>query len=581
MDDARARPGAEIGGRFVLREKLGSGTYGSVWSADDEARSDAAGVSEDADSPGLRRRRVALKLLNATRRGHAVSVERFRREAEILARLDHPSIVRAYAWAIDADLAWLAMDQVEGAPLAALVGARAAADQPLTGAEVIGLLAPIAAALAHAHAHGVVHRDLKPRNVVVGPPPRRHVTVLDFGIAKLVDTPAGEATTVGRMLGSLLFMSPEQLGAGAVDARTDVFALATVAFELLTLHRAWALDASGRGLRALDEAVGRDPVNNHTTVAARILRGPRPSACAHRPELPAAVDAVLEAAWAVDAAARPADPRVVVARLAAALGVEDGAGDVAAEAERAAEPQVTAADRRPPPGVSRRPHGAVLRGPRRAARTLLALGLGAALVTLWWTSDHRPPSTTDAAGDGRIEPSSAAPPVVVRRSPRPSPASTSTGAAPVAAGADALRPGLAASETARAAPAASEAAPAASEAARREGPRSALRPRPARSAGAASPGASVAPAASSLAHGPSPALRAELRRLAAIAHARGDGPAIADAAEAVLRAAATVADPVQRRRVQRLADGARLNGQLADLDAASSALDDAIDAAQP
>lgn len=297
-----------LAGRFRLESRLGSGTYGAVWRAYDQARG----------------RPVALKILHPERRGHGSSLARFQREAEILSRLDHPNIVRAYAWAHDAEAAWLAMELVEGAPLSLVLGARAELGRPLLLHEVAHVVGAVADAVACAHEHGVVHRDLKPRNVLIGPGDAGRVTVLDFGVAKLVDTPQGDATTVGRLLGSLLYMSPEQLRAEEVGAASDVFALATITFELLTLRRPWALDAHGVPLPARDVPVARDAINNHATVLGRISRGPRPSAAPWVSARAAELDAVLHAAWAPTAAARTADVPSFVRALASALGVPLG-----------------------------------------------------------------------------------------------------------------------------------------------------------------------------------------------------------------------------------------------------------------
>lgn len=297
-----------LAGRFRLESRLGSGTYGAVWRAYDQARA----------------RPVALKILHPERRGHGSSLARFQREAEILSRLDHPNIVRAYAWAHDDEAAWLAMELVEGAPLSLVLGARAELQRPLLPHEVAHVVGAVADAVACAHEHGVVHRDLKPRNVLIGPGDAGRVTVLDFGVAKLVDTPRGDATTVGRLLGSLLYMSPEQLRAEEVSAASDVFALATITFELLTLRRPWALDALGVPLPARDVPVARDATNNHATVLGRISRGPRPSTAPWVSGRAAELDAVLHAAWAPTASARTADVPSFVRALASALGVPLG-----------------------------------------------------------------------------------------------------------------------------------------------------------------------------------------------------------------------------------------------------------------
>lgn len=301
--------GEVLAGRFRLEARLGSGTYGAVWRAYDQARA----------------RPVALKVLHRERRGHGTSRARFQREAEILGRLDHPNIVRAFAWAHDDEAPWLAMELIAGAPLSLVLGARADLGRPLLPHEVAHVVGAIADAVTCAHAHGVVHRDLKPRNVLIGPGDAGRVTVLDFGVAKLVDTPQGDATTVGRLLGSLLYMSPEQLRAEEVGVASDVFALATITYELLTLRRPWAVDERGVPLVARDVAVARDAVNNHATVLARISRGPRPSVSPWVTARAAELDQVLHAAWDPQPATRTPDVPTFARDLAGALGLPLGA----------------------------------------------------------------------------------------------------------------------------------------------------------------------------------------------------------------------------------------------------------------
>lgn len=373
-----------LAGRFRLESRLGSGTYGAVWRAFDQARA----------------RPVALKILHPERRGHGTSLARFQREAEILSRLDHPNIVRAFAWAHDAEAAWLAMELVTGAPLSLVLGARADLQRLLLPHEVAHVVGAVADAVAHAHEHGVVHRDLKPRNVLIGPGDAGRVTVLDFGVAKLVDTPQGDATTVGRLLGSLLFMSPEQLRAEDVGVTSDVFALATITFELLTLRRPWALDAHGVPLPTRDVPVARDKVNNHATVLGRISRGPRPSVSPWVTARAAELDAVLHAAWAPSPAARTPDVPSFVRGLSSALGVPLGAAETLLLERAEATPTLRLAE----------PHGAptALRARPASAPTVR-------LVEPEWVVTHvdvprdvprdgripeRAPSTTDAAPVG-------------------------------------------------------------------------------------------------------------------------------------------------------------------------------------
>jgi len=171
-------------------------------------------------------RDVALKLM----RGLGLdSRQRFRREAELLAALEHPGIARLYA-AGEADFAgarvpWLALEYVRGTDL---VGHAAAAGLDL--AARLRLLVAVCRAVHHAHGRGIIHRDLKPANILVddsGQP-----KVLDFGIARLRDD-ASAVTQAGQVLGTLPYMSPEQLSGGASSVHSDVYALGVIAYELV------------------------------------------------------------------------------------------------------------------------------------------------------------------------------------------------------------------------------------------------------------------------------------------------------------------------------------------------------------
>lgn len=195
---------------FELLGELGRGGMGAVWLARQQ-------------SP---QRLVALKRLNAA--ATPASRERFRIEADALGRLQHPGIAAIHGVSEDqAGEPVLVIEYVDGAPLLRHARASSLADK-------LGLLAAIADAVEHAHARGVIHRDLKPGNILVtgdGQP-----KVLDFGIARLQaaepDAPA-PPTEEGTLLGTPAYMSPEQAAGTALDARSDVYALGVIGFELL------------------------------------------------------------------------------------------------------------------------------------------------------------------------------------------------------------------------------------------------------------------------------------------------------------------------------------------------------------
>ena len=205
------RPGSTLG-RYRLVELIGSGGMGQVWKAHD-ANLD---------------RVVAIKLLHGER-GDAASRERFRREALVLSRLTHPGVATIFDFDSKEACDFLVMEYVPGGTLASRV-----ADGPLPVDEILRFGIEIANALDTAHRRGVIHRDLKPANIVITE--HGHAKILDFGIALLLagDHSASRITKAGMALGSLPYMSPEQLFGDADDARTDIYSLGVMLFEMAT-----------------------------------------------------------------------------------------------------------------------------------------------------------------------------------------------------------------------------------------------------------------------------------------------------------------------------------------------------------
>ncbi|MBK8164578.1 MAG: serine/threonine protein kinase [bacterium] len=212
---------ARIGPWRVI-ELVGQGGMGIVYRA---RRADAADIGPDGGPD------VALKILRATLVGGQAE-RRFQREIEALRRLDHPGIARLLdAGADDDGTPWLATEFIEGTTLT-----RWRVDADADTAARVRLLAELCEAVQAAHELGIVHRDLKPENVLVTPDGRPKV--LDFGIARLQgeEAPlATLATQTWQLLGTVRYMSPEQAsgGAGAIDARTDIYTLGVIAYELL------------------------------------------------------------------------------------------------------------------------------------------------------------------------------------------------------------------------------------------------------------------------------------------------------------------------------------------------------------
>lgn len=268
-------------GRVRLIERLGTGGFCSVWRGLD-----------------LRTQQtVAVKVLHGHHEGTSDSAERFRQEFELLSRLDHACIARAHRDDTDAPPRFFTLEYISGEPLQARLRSCSKQGQMFPLRAVAWICARLAQALAHAHAHNIVHRDLKPANIMVNPPNSRpFAKVLDFGTAKALQGSRFDPTTVGRVIGSTCYMSPEHLMCQGVDGRSDQFALAAVTYEMLTLCRTWAVDADGSPLPFHKSLAGH---NSQLQIMQRIARGPRPAAAEVRTDLPAAVDGVLQRGMAI------------------------------------------------------------------------------------------------------------------------------------------------------------------------------------------------------------------------------------------------------------------------------------------
>jgi serine/threonine protein kinase len=266
---------------YQIRAVLGAGGMGEVYRATDTKLG----------------REIALKILPAEVAADHERISRFHREARAAAALNHPNIVTLFSVEESDGLHFLTMELVDGRPLDTLIPA-----QGFPAERVVELATPLAEAIAAAHDKGLVHRDLKPANVMVTSDGR--VKVLDFGLAKDIRPVSGDdetATSFGRthegvVMGTPLYMSPEQISGAPVDQRTDIFSLGIILYELLTGHPPFH---------------GKSQIE----LAASILRDSPPKVS--KPEVPAALVTLIEQCLAKGVAERLQTARLLADGLRA------------------------------------------------------------------------------------------------------------------------------------------------------------------------------------------------------------------------------------------------------------------------
>lgn len=224
-------------GPYTIREQLGKGGMGEVYLAEDTRLG----------------RRVALKFLSARLTDDNWAKRQLIKEAQSVAMLEHPNICTVYGVEESDGHSFIVMQYAEGEPLAALIRRQLPEVE-----QALSFAVQIVSAAAEAHAHGIIHRDLKPQNIVVGT--TNQVKVLDFGLAKSVQLKQGagliaddtsQFSDTGLVMGTVAYMSPEQLRAERLDFRSDVFSLGTVLYELFSGARPFARGSNAEVISAI------------------------------------------------------------------------------------------------------------------------------------------------------------------------------------------------------------------------------------------------------------------------------------------------------------------------------------------
>jgi eukaryotic-like serine/threonine-protein kinase len=340
-----------IGGRYRLERQIGAGATAKVWVAFDQ----------------VLERRVAVKMLAAPIGGESDHIERFRREARAVASLQHPHVVTVLDSGEHDGMPFIVLEYVDGETLKA----RIQRVGRLTITEAVAFAIEVARALDAAHARGLVHRDVKPQNILLDTEGGAKVT--DFGIVRSGGEDA--LTLGGRVLGTTDYVSPEQALGHHVTGQSDLYSLGIVLYESLT---------------------GSVPFSapTHIAVATKHVREELPDVQQRRPEVSAALAAVVERATAKHLARRYANARELIADLEEVLAIETArTGDAGREATMVLRSMPEQATRRVPMRV--RHPWAVAGG---AALAVAAVG---AIVAALVTNTHRgigAPSSLTRAG---------------------------------------------------------------------------------------------------------------------------------------------------------------------------------------
>jgi serine/threonine-protein kinase len=275
--------GTVLSGRYRLESKLGSGGMSTVYLARDETL----------------QRWVAVKVMHREMSDQPDQIERFRREARAVAQLSHPNVVAVIDAGEDGGYPYIVFEYVEGETLKQRIDRLGRL--PIVEAAAYGI--EVGRGLAAAHAHRLVHRDVKPQNVLIDPEGRAKVT--DFGIARSLESDG--LTKTGRVLGTTDYVAPEQAMGQEIDARCDVYSLGVLLYEMLT----------GKVPFYADTLVG---------VAMKHVNEDMPDVQERRPEVSSALAAVVERATAKDPRKRYPEMTALLADLEGALEVEVARG---------------------------------------------------------------------------------------------------------------------------------------------------------------------------------------------------------------------------------------------------------------
>jgi serine/threonine-protein kinase len=266
-------------GRYELRRVLGKGAMGVVYEGYDPSLS----------------RRVAVKTIlksvahdDETERSYA---ERFVREAKAVARLNHPNIIQVFDFGVENEVAYLVMEFIQGRELRSFFSA----GERFEAGESVRIMGELLDALEFAHEAGVIHRDVKPANVMLDG--QRRAKLADFGVARVQDS---DRSAAGTMVGTPAFMSPEQISGGKVDRRTDIFSAGTILYQLLT---------------------GEQPFKGEGawTVAKQIMQDDPPAPSSVVRSVSPSFDAIVDKALAKNPAQRYASAREFAAALRATV----------------------------------------------------------------------------------------------------------------------------------------------------------------------------------------------------------------------------------------------------------------------